>query len=148
MIIKSWTQLLKNCPLHVMPAGTRLHHGARRKPGEPLIQDVMWLTAHANIATSYVNRDPAAQDLVRELLTFEVIRDLRLLDCSNLSGPELSSMAQDEHGTAKVGEYDWPLRRHLLRNARAVHGDLIDGCMQCDDQVLLDYISEKLRQIP
>lgn len=145
MIVRSWIELLQSCPTLVLPKGLTIYHGARRLLDEPLVQDVMWLALDRRQALNYLDRDADIAGLRRELLAFEVIRDLQLLDCSKLDGPDLSSKAQSEHTTARVGAFDLPLRRHLIFNARAVHGGHLDGCMQVDQQILLDQVLEKTR---
>lgn len=125
MIIEPWIPILKDCPVVLIPKGTILFHGARRIHGEPLIQDQMFLTNSLALAEDYVRRD-ASTELVRSLIKFKLVRDVRVVDVTGIDLPGLSSAAQDKYGVSLVGDFDKPIRNHILETIRSIDSGL-DG---------------------
>jgi len=77
---KAVTSNLQGLSTHVLPAGTDLWHGARRRLGQDLLSGSQWLTSKQQYAEAYCRWDSHCPSLcIRKLIKISTSRDLLLL---------------------------------------------------------------------
>lgn len=139
MIIEPWIENLRKCNIETIEAGTTLFHGARRVPGEPLVQQYMFLTPMEDYAREYVAKDPEHK-LRRALLKFVTRRDTLLLDIAPLDMLAMTHRALD-HYRDTLGAGDLPVRENMIDTVRHVFGERVDGTIARRSRIELHFDS-------